>query len=416
MTQNTARPGATHRITTTVIMTTFNRAEYLPQALDSLLQQTHAPAEIILIDDGSTDATPEIAARYADRIRYFRQANQGKPAALNDAIPRATGSHICVFDDDDVMLADALETHTRFLESNPDIDYSYGHNWVYDESSDDRTEGRIWNENAWRAGGVIESPPEELFLRTMEWNGVFLQSMLIPKQCLLDVGLFADTLLRGEDYDMMLRLARRFRGASVGLPVFVWRNHSGVRGPASERHGDRDRTAIFHRYEQRVFRNLRQELNLGEYLARGSDGPAVNRLSAEQRDRALLQRCRVMFARGLYAEGAKDVRLLLQEPTLNPATMQQLLDLVVKTANIGERDYMMDAPGLAHGLCTAGRSARGQAVLSAAMKGLYWSLSKRLRQGSAKSSWYLTRALAIIAYNKATNKARARTSTRSASA
>ena len=88
----------------TVIVPTFNRASMLQQCIDSVLKQTAKPLEIIVVDDGSTDATAAIANGFPPVVRYLAKRNEGKGAALNFALPFARGEWIWFFDDDDVAL------------------------------------------------------------------------------------------------------------------------------------------------------------------------------------------------------------------------------------------------------------------------------------------------------------------------
>jgi glycosyltransferase involved in cell wall biosynthesis len=102
-----------------VIIPTYNYARYLSEALDSVLAQTLSPHEIIVIDDGSTDHTAEIAARYARRITYIQQANRGVPAARNSGIARATGNWLAFLDADDLWEPDFLERVAPVCASRP---------------------------------------------------------------------------------------------------------------------------------------------------------------------------------------------------------------------------------------------------------------------------------------------------------
>src|SRR5687768_15720087 len=113
------------RLSCTAIVPTYNRAQYIGEAIESLLAQTRRPDQIIVVDDGSTDGTLSVLDRYAGRIEIVSKANGGKATAINMAIPRATGGCIWVFDDDDVALPDALERHLHALEQDGQAGFTY---------------------------------------------------------------------------------------------------------------------------------------------------------------------------------------------------------------------------------------------------------------------------------------------------
>jgi glycosyltransferase involved in cell wall biosynthesis len=96
-----------------VVIPTFNRAASLADAIDSVLAQTAPPHEIIVVDDGSSDATPEILASFGGRIRPIRQENAGVSAARNSGIAAATGEWVAFLDSDDVWTRDRLEVLAR---------------------------------------------------------------------------------------------------------------------------------------------------------------------------------------------------------------------------------------------------------------------------------------------------------------
>jgi glycosyltransferase involved in cell wall biosynthesis len=105
-----------------VIVPVFNTERYLAEALESLFAQTLAPAEIIVVDDGSTDSTPTIARRYAGRIRYVRQENAGSSAARNHGLRLAQGAMITFLDADDRYLPTKLERQWRRFLDRPELD------------------------------------------------------------------------------------------------------------------------------------------------------------------------------------------------------------------------------------------------------------------------------------------------------
>ena len=104
----------------TVIVPTFNRASMLRQCIDSPLNQTIKPIEIIVVDDGSTDATAALASEFPAVVRYLGKHNEGKGAALNFALPLARGEWIWFFDDDDVALPRSIEARLLAIRARPE--------------------------------------------------------------------------------------------------------------------------------------------------------------------------------------------------------------------------------------------------------------------------------------------------------
>ena len=123
-----------------VVLPVYNGERYLREALDSLLAQTYEHLEIILIDDGSTDHTPEIIAGYADPVTCLRQANAGPAAARNVGVARARGDFVTFMDHDDIAHPEKLERQLACLDERPDADAClvYVQNFWFDELADER--------------------------------------------------------------------------------------------------------------------------------------------------------------------------------------------------------------------------------------------------------------------------------------
>ena len=109
------------------IIPVFNGERYLGEALDSILAQTYRPIEIIVIDDGSTDGTGELVAQYGDRIRYFRQNNEGAPTARNAGLSAARGAFVAFLDSDDLWHPEKLERQMARFEARPELDLCVTH-------------------------------------------------------------------------------------------------------------------------------------------------------------------------------------------------------------------------------------------------------------------------------------------------
>jgi glycosyltransferase involved in cell wall biosynthesis len=116
--------------TISVVIPSYNQAEYLADAIESAYNQTNPPHEIIVVDDGSTDGSLEIAERYKfskyplieSPVKVIKQVNKGLPSARNTGIMNATGDYIMFLDADDILMEHALERiHAEILGSNADI-------------------------------------------------------------------------------------------------------------------------------------------------------------------------------------------------------------------------------------------------------------------------------------------------------
>lgn len=117
--------------TVSVVIPVFDSERFLAEAIESVFAQRHAPLEVIVVDDGSTDETPDVAGRYGDAIRYYRQENRGTPAARNRGVELATGELIAFLDADDLYSPDKLALQLPRLEARPDTEIVLGFRQYY---------------------------------------------------------------------------------------------------------------------------------------------------------------------------------------------------------------------------------------------------------------------------------------------
>lgn len=108
------------------IIPAYNADRYIAAALDSVLSQTRPPDDIIVVDDGSTDGTPDVLKTYAARIRIITQENQGGPRALNVAIAAATGDTLSFLDADDLWLPEKLRVQAAVLSADHELEAVFG--------------------------------------------------------------------------------------------------------------------------------------------------------------------------------------------------------------------------------------------------------------------------------------------------
>lgn len=204
-----------------VITPAYNVAPYLAQTIESALSQTLSDLELIVIDDGSTDATFEIASGYArcdPRVRLFREPNRGISAARNHALRVATGSLIAILDGDDVWLPDYLERQIGILAEHPEIDVVTGNAWFLGGPQDGQP-ARPWPDR--------RDPPA---LRSMleDETAVFIMSVF-RRRVYERIGGFDESMRTNEDYDFWIRAALagcRFRRNDEPLGYYRRRGDS----------------------------------------------------------------------------------------------------------------------------------------------------------------------------------------------
>lgn len=110
-----------------VIISVYNGEEFLNESIDSVWQQTYSPLELIVIDDGSTDGTAEIAQQYGSRVRYHFQENQGIGPARNAGIALARGSYLAFLDADDLFTPERLALQMAAFAADPGLEAVFGH-------------------------------------------------------------------------------------------------------------------------------------------------------------------------------------------------------------------------------------------------------------------------------------------------
>jgi glycosyltransferase involved in cell wall biosynthesis len=278
-----------------VLIPTYNRANYIEECLDSILNQTVPPFEIIVIDDGSEDDTAERLKQYKDRIIYLHKENGGKPSALNWALKHARGDYIWLFDDDDVALPDAIEKRQLYLDQHPDIDFVFtSHYW-----GKDGIDGKI------ERGGLYILPQalKSFILPELLKGCCFtLQSVMAKSKVYHEIGPFDEQLVTSEDYDMMIRMAYQYTGVGIDTPSFIFRQHEGIRGPKQLRYAGKDRKNTFRRYDQILGRKLHSYLPIYAYGYPQDNYPPILRPVIDH-----LSRMVVMASKGLTSEMLDDL-------------------------------------------------------------------------------------------------------------
>lgn len=207
----------TARPLVSVIIPTHNRATMLREAIDSVYGQEGKgklfDLEVIVIDDASTDSTPEVACAYAD-LHYFRlESNKGASGARNVGIRASSGKYVAFLDDDDYFLPHRLRIQVPLLEAQEDLGVVYGQSRVIRGGE---VTSEVWPEAA---------PSGEVFsaFLTLTDDFINITSIIARKELFDKAGFFDESLPTMEHYDMFLRVAFHARWQFLNGPVAVGR-------------------------------------------------------------------------------------------------------------------------------------------------------------------------------------------------
>ncbi len=236
----------------TAVLAAYNAEDWIGETIAAILAQTRAPDEVIVVDDGSTDATSQVLAGFGERIRVVAQVNGGCPVAFNRAFAEASGDYVAMCGADDVWEPIKLERQVQALARHPQIDIAFGGARIFGSEE-----------------GFFDPPPEagvldsQLFFQTLyRGNIVCASSVLIRRKLYLNLGPFVEHC-EGEphwrfacdDYDYWLRALaadatfyydsrilvgyRRHAGNATNNALFMYRSQHQMHGWYADRVEDR---------------------------------------------------------------------------------------------------------------------------------------------------------------------------------
>ena len=211
-----------------VVIPTYNFGHFLGEALQSVLDQTFADFEIIVVDDGSTDNTRDVVASFKDdRIRYTYQENRGVAAATNVGILASNGEYLAQVDADDVWLPQKLELQVKVLDSRADVSAVCSDIYVFDDQTGAIT-GRFWHNSPYLGSFDPQVAAREP-LRCLLSQGCFVHSStaLVRRIVLNEVGLYDESLKTHEIWDMWARILLHHALEVIDIPLAKYRRHTG---------------------------------------------------------------------------------------------------------------------------------------------------------------------------------------------
>ncbi len=241
-----------------VVIATYNRADLLSESVRSVLSQDYPSVELIIVDDCSTDRTPELIAELEARDEQVRGIrlpdNSGPSAARNMGIASARGSLVAFLDDDDIWLPGKLTAQVRTLQDNPEAALCYAKALV-GTADGVATVQPYSGSHLGRNGDNFENQLRHHAIKT--------PTVVVRKSVLEEVGVFDETLATGEDTDLFLRITLQHPATYVPEPVTVVREHRGRMTLGDRRSGRRARCLL------EVFGRIWDRLPASRESARG---------------------------------------------------------------------------------------------------------------------------------------------------
>ncbi|KJR41985.1 glycosyl transferase family protein [Candidatus Magnetoovum chiemensis] len=292
-----------------IIIPTYNRADYVKEAVDSVLCQSYANKEVIVVDDGSTDNTKEALRAYIENgsIIYYYQDNSGPSAARNNGIKRSSGELIAFLDSDDIWESDKIAIQAEMFASNlsPDMVFS-------DYSTFDNNGIRDFNRNS------AKFKDNELITFKKLYSGInfiYPSTVMIKRSVLDECSLFDETLRNPivEDYELWLRIASMERFRIIGVRKSLTRIRLHKRDDFSE-----------------VNRKLADELKVVERYSKYAD----KRLYLKRKAKVFL----LNADRYIYQNDFKNtVKLVLRALSIYPFVFNDLLVIAARAMLGAER-------------------------------------------------------------------------------
>jgi glycosyltransferase involved in cell wall biosynthesis len=208
-----------------VVIPTYNTLPYLKQTLESVLAQTHAPLEVLVVDDGSTDGTPDVAQAFGEPVRVIRQQNRGVCRARNRGFQASRGEFVCFLDHDDYWYPWKLALQLQALQSHPEVAVVF-------------TDFKPWlpQNGAFadpRELGSAQAPALDIdpdlsgwiYHRLLLTCWALTSTTLIRRSAFEQVGGFDEALPYAEDWDLWLRLCRQHQFLRLRAASTLYRQH-----------------------------------------------------------------------------------------------------------------------------------------------------------------------------------------------
>lgn len=220
----------------TVIITTYNHGRYLPDSIESVLEQTYLPIELVIVDDGSTDNTKEIVSEYP-AVKYIYQENKGLSSARNTGVGNSRGDFVVFLDADDMLYPDAIAVNLQYFQTHPACGFiSGGHDLMTEDK-------QIIESPEWQ-----QIPTDDHYLALLRCDYISMHAAVMYRSVVFKDHHYDETLTSCEDYDFYLQVARSYPVWSHNIKLAAYRKH-GESMSGNMLHMYRSALKVIHRHD-----------------------------------------------------------------------------------------------------------------------------------------------------------------------
>jgi len=257
--QNATSPDSTNSTLprVSVVIPVYNGERYIGPCVESVVSQDYPNLEVIVVDDGSTDATPSILQQFGSAITVLRQENAGSAVARNLGVDHTSGDYVAFNDGDDLWAPGRLRQQVRFLEANPDYGIATGR---FQHVGPDFTLAEATPVDDEREVGVVPERSGWVYHTLFETSWYHIIAAMVRRE-VIDKVRFIEDFRRGQDYDYWLQLAHHARVAQLDTVYAYYRKNA---------------DSISHRPHRRNYRAEIMRYNLQRFGAASQDGSAVS--------------------------------------------------------------------------------------------------------------------------------------------
>ena len=354
------------KVSISVIIPTYNRAHYIGECLKSVLPLQQMGAEIIVIDDGSTDNTMGVLSEFGDQINYSKKNNEGKAAAINEILPLIDTEYTLFLDDDDILVPETVINFLEILSNDPDLDVAFGNVIPFLDTP-------LNPGSSTMRPMPHRNPDSDLFYYLLESNFFHLNSVVFRTRLFEKTGPFNSSLIRSQDYDFLIKLMYLSNWIYVNKTVFYIREHHGIRGSSLIFTEWNNVSKLWSKYDKIIGEMIYSKYSISAFSHSSSkDSP-----NAVIKRAALFQRSHVMFTKNLQRNAIDDFRLALESysgdisPLLN-CEKQSILGIFESPTL---KNYLTSKANR-NNLISLINKHNNVAVKKLILKRMYWNLRK----------------------------------------